>query len=101
MGEHKGGKTISQKQQAYKNSAGVNRIAEERMLDDRGRKIVKERNANGIEETNHYYNIDEEEKDKFDGDWRQANNEMKFLESHQKYIRQIGNEQPKNRQIGY
>lgn len=60
MGEHKGGKTISQKQQAYKNSSGVNRIAEERMLNDKGRKIIKEKNGNGIEETNHYYNIDEE-----------------------------------------
>lgn len=27
VGEHKNGKTISQKQQAYKNSDGVNRIA--------------------------------------------------------------------------
>ncbi len=41
MGEHRGGNTISQKQQAYKNSSGVNRIAEERMLNDKGRKIIK------------------------------------------------------------
>lgn len=41
MSEHRGGTTISQKQQAYKNSDGVNRIAEERMLDDKGRKIVR------------------------------------------------------------
>ena len=28
MGQHNKGNTISQKQQAYKNSAGVNRVAE-------------------------------------------------------------------------
>lgn len=26
---------------------------------------------------------------------------MKFLENHQKYIRQLGDEQPRHRQIGY
>lgn len=41
MGEHRGGNTISQKQQAYKNSSGVNRIAEERMLNDKGRKLIR------------------------------------------------------------
>lgn len=41
MGEHKKGNTISQKQQAYKNNSGVNRIAEERMLNDRGRKLIR------------------------------------------------------------
>lgn len=40
-GEHKNGKTISQKHQAYKDSNGVKRIAEERMLNDKGHKIVK------------------------------------------------------------
>lgn len=59
-GQNKGGKTISQKQQAYRNNLGVNRIAEERMLDNKGRKIVREKRGNNIEETNHYYNIDEE-----------------------------------------
>lgn len=41
MGQHQGGHTISQKQQAYKNSEGVNRIAEERMFDNKGRKIMR------------------------------------------------------------
>ena len=61
MGQNKAGQTISQKQQAYKNNQGINRIAEERMLDNKGRKIVKEKIGNNVEETNHYYNIDEEE----------------------------------------
>ena len=41
VGQHKSGNTISQKHQAYKNNQGVNRIAEERMLNDQGRKIVR------------------------------------------------------------
>ena len=40
-GQNKNGQTISQKQQAYKNSDGVKRMAEERMLNDKGHKIVK------------------------------------------------------------
>ena len=62
MGQKQNGQTISEKKQAYQDSnRGVDRIAEERMLNDRGRKVVKERvgGRNGqIEETNHYYNMD-------------------------------------------
>lgn len=49
---------ISEKQQAYKNNAGMNRIAEERMLNNQGRKIIKEKRGNDIEETHHYFNIE-------------------------------------------
>ena len=42
MGQHQNGQTISQKKQAYQDpSQGIDRIAEERMLNDRGRKVVK------------------------------------------------------------
>lgn len=59
-GQNKNGQTISQKQQAYKNNDGVKRMAEERMLNDKGHKIMKEKRGNGeIEHTNHYYNLDE------------------------------------------
>lgn len=70
------------------------------MLNDKGRKMVREKRGNDIEETNHYYNIDEEEADRFDNDWRSADSNMKFLENHQKYLRGIG---PSNgsRQIEY
>jgi hypothetical protein len=60
IGEHREGNTISQKQQAYKNNKGVNRVAEERMLNDQGRKIVKQKVGNNVEETKHYYNIEED-----------------------------------------
>ena len=91
MGEHRGGNTISQKHQAYKNNQGVNRIAEERMLNDRGRKVIKEKRGNDIEETNHYYNIDEEEAAHFDNDWRNMDRGMNFLENHQKHLKALGN----------
>eukprot|EP00178_Gracilaria_changii_P025583 TRINITY_DN78796_c0_g1_i1.p1 TRINITY_DN78796_c0_g1~~TRINITY_DN78796_c0_g1_i1.p1 ORF type:complete len:138 (+),score=19.53 TRINITY_DN78796_c0_g1_i1:34-447(+) len=42
-GQNKNGNTISQKQQAYKNNDGVRRIAEERMLNDKGKKYIKEK----------------------------------------------------------
>jgi hypothetical protein len=45
-GQNKNGQTISQKQQAYKNNDGIKRIAEERMLNDQGRKVIKEKRGN-------------------------------------------------------
>ena len=57
------------------------------MLNDKGRKIVKEKRGNDIEETNHYFNIDEEEAQQFDESWRRTNKSMNFLDNHQKYIR--------------
>jgi hypothetical protein len=48
MGEHRNGNTISQKQQAYRNNCGVKQIAEERMFNDRGRKIVREKRGGNV-----------------------------------------------------
>ena len=99
-GEHKNGKTISQKQQAYKNSDGVNRIAEERMLNDKGHKIVKEKRGNEVEETNHYYNIEEDEAQNFHQNWKKTDGELKFLDNYNKHVRGIENgRQPQSRQL--
>lgn len=46
----------------------------------------------------HYYNIDEEEATTFDNDWRRADQNMKFLENHQRYLQMP--EQPPTRGIG-
>lgn len=71
-GEHKGGNTISEKQQAYQNNKGLKKLAEERMLNDKGRKVIKTKLPNGeVEENNHYYNIDPEYD--FDGEWNKYN----------------------------
>jgi hypothetical protein len=86
LGQHRNGQTISEKQQAYKNSAGVNRLAEERMLNDHGRKIVKEKKGNDIEVTNHYYNIDEDKAQEFDSRWEKVNQDTKFQEEYRRYL---------------
>lgn len=86
MGEHRRGQTISEKQQAYKNSAGVNRLAEERMLNDQGRKIVKEKKGNDIEVSNHYYNMDEHQAEEFNSRWDNANRDFGFQDKYRKYI---------------
>jgi hypothetical protein len=99
MGEHRNGNTISQKQQAYRNTNGVNQIAEERMLNDRGRKIVREKRGGNIEETNHYYNIDEEDAQMFDEEWRNNDRRMNFLENSRTYAQQINN--PRMEMIQY
>jgi hypothetical protein len=92
VGQNKNGQTISQKQQAYKNSDGVKRMAEERMLNDKGHKIMKEKKVGGeIEHSNHYYNMNEDEADRFGQNWKSTNNEMKFLENHQKYMQSLTN----------
>ena len=72
-GNNKNGNTISQKQQGYRNNDGIKRIAEERMLNDQGRKVIKEKRGNNVEETNHYYNLDEGEVDRFDNRWQGVN----------------------------
>ena len=102
-GQNKNGQTISQKQQAYKNNDGIKRIAEERMLNDQGRKVIKEKRGNQeVEETNHYYNIDEDDVAHFDQNWRGANQNMKFLENHQKMMQGLPyREQPQQLGLGY
>lgn len=60
------------------------------MLNDQGRKIIKEkRGNNAVEETNHYYNMDEEDVGRFDQGWQGANQQMKFLENTQKAMQSL------------
>jgi hypothetical protein len=48
------GKKIQEKQQAYQNTGtGVQRAAHERRLNDKGHKIIKERDRNSGEEMEH------------------------------------------------
>jgi zona occludens toxin (predicted ATPase) len=70
------------------------------MLNDKGRKIVKEKRGNQVEESNHYYNMDEEDISRFDNDWRNLDNRLKFNENHQKYLKGGYQEAPKQRALG-
>ncbi|CAK73420.1 unnamed protein product (macronuclear) [Paramecium tetraurelia] len=58
---------ISERQQGYKNSDGIDRFAYERKINDKGRKQIRERNLIGqISTTNHYMNIEEEQVEQFE-----------------------------------
>jgi len=49
-----GGHSISEQQEAYKNSmTGVQKAAHQRLLDDRGTKLIKQRNINTGEQSEH------------------------------------------------
>jgi myeloid leukemia factor 1 len=77
---HRGGDghVISEHKQAYRNSNGIDRIGHERRLDDRGRKVVKERNreTNEEEETNHFHNMDYDDVAQFDSMWGDMGNRV-------------------------
>lgn len=93
LGQHKNGNTvrlnlieISEKQQGYQNTAGMRRVAEERMLNQQGRKLVKEKRGNQIEETNHYFNMDPDQVPQFDANWERVNRQNNFLEENGRYL---------------
>ena len=70
------------------------------MLNEQGKKMIKEKRGNQPEEvTNHYYNMDEGDLDQFDRNWQGVNRETKFLENTHKAMQGIPREQ--YRQIGY
>ncbi len=74
------GKRIQESQRAYQNSlTGVQKAAQERLLNDKGHKLVKERNAKTGDEMEHniFKGINEEELPQFNNDYsdyRQRNN---------------------------
>jgi len=65
------GTTVSERQQAYANSlTKQQKIAEERMINNRGKKLIQERVVGGpTNKTNHYLNMDEGRVPEFDRDW--------------------------------
>jgi hypothetical protein len=68
----------------------LRRIAEERMLDDKGRKFVKEKRGDQDEEmTNHFYNMEETELESFDKNWDGIDKETKFLENATKALEKM------------
>jgi hypothetical protein len=74
------------------------------MLNDRGHKVVKEKRGEQVEQTNHYYNLEDHESDRFHQDWRTANSDLKFLENVGRAQQSIGNgqyQQERLRGIGY
>merc|ERR1719450_1950003 len=71
VGDHD--KRIAETQQAYSNSStGVDKMSLERQMQDRGRKMVKERIAGGDErQTEMFRGFDESQAHEFDQQWQQ------------------------------
>jgi hypothetical protein len=56
------------------------------MLNNQGRKVVKEKRGNDIEETHHYFNIEEEQAREFDHNWERVNQQNRFIADHGRYL---------------
>ena len=78
------GKRISERQQAYKNSLGEEKMALEKTLDDKGVKSVKARKRESREsyEHNYYKGINEEQIDKFNKDYTDQKKKVKFDDNY-------------------
>lgn len=73
----KQGRKIAERQQAYHNTGtGMQKAAHERMLNGMGRKVVKERVGDQVNEYNHYKRMHEDHGDRFDQEWSSAAQEM-------------------------
>ncbi len=76
------GKRIQEKQQAYQNTrTGVQKAAHERMLNEKGHKIVKARDRNTGEDYEHNIfkgGLNENEIDGFNNDYNQYRNKVNF-----------------------
>lgn len=74
------------------------------MLNDKGHKVVKEKRGDQVEQTNHYYNLEDHEAEHFHQNWSTANRDLKFLENVGRVQQSIGNgnhQQERLRGIGY
>ena len=76
----KKGKRITERQQAYKNSEGVDKISHERILGDKGHKLVKARNRENQRtyEHNYFKGIGKEDLEKFNKDYHQHKEKNNF-----------------------
>lgn len=67
------GNRIAERQQMYENSGtGLQKASHERVFNDKGRKIVKERLGDQMNSYDHYKNMRDEEASQFDSAWQQA-----------------------------
>ena len=87
FGEH----NISERQEAYKNSyTGVQKAAHQRLLDDKGTKLIKQRNVNTGEQSQHNIlkGIQESEVDNFNQQYNDYREKVHFQDNY-KYLNQL------------
>ena len=85
------GHNISERQEAYKNSAtGVQKAANQRVLDDRGIKMIKQRNVNTgtHEEHNVLKGLREDEVNNFNNQYNDYRQQVHFQDNY-KYLNQL------------
>lgn len=97
----KEGHNINEKQEVYKNSSGVEKAAQQRLLDNRGQKCIKQRNRRTGEQEvkNIYKGMNEDQLDDFNkqyDDYRQKSN---FQKNYQ-LLGRMNNNQDNRRMIG-
>ena len=86
-----GGHSISERQEAYKNSmTGVQKAAHQRLLDDRGTKLIKQRNINTGEQSEHniYKGIQESELSGFNKEYNDYREQVHFQDNY-KYLNSL------------
>ena len=86
-----GGHSISEQQEAYKNSmTGVQKAAHQRLLDDRGTKLIKQRNVNTGEQSEHNIlkGIQESEVSGFNQQYNDYRDKVHFQENY-KYLNSL------------
>ena len=86
-----GGHNISERQEAYKNSyTGVQKAAHQRLLDDRGTKLIKQRNVNTGEQSQHNIlkGLQENEVDSFNQQYNDYREKVHFQDNY-KYLNSL------------
>ncbi len=86
-----GGHNISERQEAYKNTyTGVQKAAHQRLLDDKGTKLIKQRNVNTGEQSQHNIlkGIQENEVDSFNQQYNDYRDKVHFQDNY-KYLNSL------------
>ena len=83
IGDH--GHRISEKQEAYKNSNGIQKAAHQRMLDNKGAKLIKQRNKNTGEQEEHniYKGINDDEIENFNREYNDYRQKVGFERNYE------------------
>ena len=79
------GHRISEKQEAYKNSNGIQKATHQRILDDRGVKLIKQRNKNTGEQEEHniFRGMNEIDLDNFNREYNDYRQKVGFKRNYQ------------------
>ena len=94
------GHRISEKQEAYKNSNGIQKAAHQRILDNKGAKLIKQRNKNTGEQEEHniYKGMNDSDLDNFNREYNDYRNKVGFERNYEIFnnMRRGGNRRLRN-----